>query len=354
MANDKFRQGKLTLDTSVEPFSRHGDRATLNCIDIMGEIGVIASYRMNELGQIKNFSESEFIYGECYCPILEDPDDDCARNARDKLVEENEKAQALLAWICQKVNDLADKMAAKSAQEQRVQELKQSSVFNEFLNSWMRKSKFWEKLRGEIFGGPGVGGGFGGTGGGDDLGAKGKHKGGDTGTTGLDGDKGGGAGGEKKQGPKFPAVLLSNYDEDPLRFTDKVNCEPGHPPVYQRDVDVPESIFWINTQSPFAKKIRESRNYGPDSTRWREYLFQRHMDILIKQAVYETEKRESDLSAARIDGLLDKIYKQVYESAAQDPSLESFLFKESLSAYAVERDDAVKAETETAAQAPHH
>jgi len=59
-------------------------------------------------------------------------------------------------------------------------------------------------------------------------------------------------------------------------------------------------------------------------------MFQRHMDILIKQAIYETERRESGLSAARIDGLLDKISKQVYEAAAQDPSLQSFLFQESL------------------------
>lgn len=93
---------------------------------------------------------------------------------------------------------------------------------------------------------------------------------------------------------------------------------------------MPESIFWINTQSPFAKQIRESKDYGPESTRWREYIFQRHMDILVKQAVYETEKRESGLSAARVDGLLDKIYKQVYEAAAKDPSLQSFLFKEKL------------------------
>jgi len=28
--------------------------------------------------------------------------------------------------------------------------------------------------------------------------------------------------------------------------------------------------------------------------------------------------------------LLDKIYKQVYEAAAKDPSLQSFLFKEKL------------------------
>lgn len=332
LANAQFPAGKLTLFTCSEPFSRLGDRSSLNCIDVLSEMGVIASYRMNELGPIRNISETEFIYGECRCPILEDPKDDCVRNSRDKLVDESEKVQALLAWICQKVNDLADRMASQSETQQRNQELQQSSVFNEFLNSWMRKTKFWETLRGQIFGGPGAGPGFGGTGGGGEPEGRTKKGGGDKGAAGPEGDSGGGSGDEKKKGPKFPRVLLSNYDTDPLGYTKKVNCEPGHPPVYQRDVDVPESVFWINTQSPFAKKIRESRDYGPESTRWREYIFQRHMDILIKQSIYDTEKRESGLSAARADALLDHISKHVYESAAKDPSLQSFLFEERLKA----------------------
>jgi hypothetical protein len=54
----------------------------------------------------------------------------------------------------------------KSNEEQHVAELQQSSFFNNFLNEWMRKSRFWEKLRGEISGGAGAGSGFGGSGGG--------------------------------------------------------------------------------------------------------------------------------------------------------------------------------------------
>jgi hypothetical protein len=329
LANAQFPSGKLVLKTSAEPFNRYGDRVNLNCIDIIGEIGVIGSYRMNELGPIHNFTETEFIYGDCSSPILEDPADDCVRNDREKLIE-NEKTAALLSWICEKVNDLADKMASKSSEEQHVEELKQSSLFNDFLNQWIRKSRFWEKLRGEIFGGPGVGAGFGGTGGGGSPSGKRDGADGGDGSTGPDDKTGGGEGDKKKQGPKFPDVRLSNCDPDPLCITTTVNCEAGHPPVYQRDVDVPEGIFWINTQSPFAKKIRDSENYGPNSTRWREYMFQRHMDIIVKQAIYETEKQEAVLSAARIDGLLDKITKQVYEAAANDPSLESFLFHERL------------------------
>ena len=330
LANAKFPQGKLTLWTSSDPFNRHGDRASLNCIDIVSEIGVIGSYRMNELGHVRNFSETEFIYGECLCPILEDPADDCVRNDREKLIE-NEKTTALLEWICGKVNDLADSMSLKSNEEQRVEELKQSSFFNDFLNQWMRRSHFWEKLRGEIFGGMGAGAGFGGTGGGGEGGATNKGDGGDDGSTGdKDDGAGGGSGDEKKQGPKFPDVRLSNCDPDPLGYTERVNCEPGHPLVYQRDVDVEAGVFWINTQSGFAKKIRESVDYGPHSTRWREYMFQRYVDIMVRQMIYDVEKRDSGLSSGRLEDELNKIARRVYDAAANDPALDSFLFKETL------------------------
>ena len=231
LANEKYSAGKLSLCTSGEPFSRLGDRASLNCIDIRGEIGVIGSYRMHELGYVKNFTETEFIYGECFCPILEDSKEDCVHNDREKLVE-NDKSQALLEWICGKVNDLADKMAAKSVENQRVEELRQSSVFNEFLNSWMRKSKFWEKLRGEIFGGPDIGNTFGGDGIDGEIVSKGERNESD-GLKEYEGNKDvGGAGDQKKQGPKFPDVRLSDVDRDPLGLMETVHCDPRHPLIY--------------------------------------------------------------------------------------------------------------------------
>lgn len=331
LENSKYRLGKLTLYTSAEPFTRLGDKASLNCIDIRGEIGVIGSYRMHELGHVKNFTETEFIYGECICPILEDPKEDCVRNDREKLVE-NDKSQALLEWICTKVNDLADKMAAKSVESQRVEELRQSSVFNEFLNSWMRKSRFWEKLRGEIFGGTDPGSTFGGKEGGGEIAPpnEGSNTGEDKSDSDEEGDTGGGAGDKKRQGPKFPDVRLSDTDPDPLGLSDTVRCDPRHPLIYQRGEDVAQGIYWINSQSPFAKKVLEI--YGSDHTRWREYMFQRHIDILVKQSVYEMERREPQLSAARIDNeVLDLVTRRIYEAASEDPSLSSFLFKENLS-----------------------
>ena len=127
-------------------------------------------------------------------------------------------------------------------------------------------------------------------------------------------------------------MRLSNCDPDPLGYSDRVNCEPGHPLVYQRDVDVEAGVFWINTQSCFAKKIRESENYGPNSTRWREYMFQRYVDIMVRQMIYDVEKRDSGLSSGRLEDELNKIARRVYDAAASDPALDSFLFKETLSA----------------------
>jgi len=66
LANDKYPQGTLYLYTSAEPLSRHSRLGDLNRIDIVGEIGVIASYKIQELGYVSHLSPAEFIYGECH------------------------------------------------------------------------------------------------------------------------------------------------------------------------------------------------------------------------------------------------------------------------------------------------
>jgi hypothetical protein len=322
MANDAYVPGKLVLYTSDEPFAPQGERGVLNTIDILGKMGVVASYRMHELGILTNPAQAEFIYGECSCPILEDPEEDCVRNDREKLVD-NERTRALLDWIRQKVNWLADRMAEKVAEEQREQELKRSSEFNDLLNKW--KNRFMSRLYAEIFSGPGSGPGFGGTGGGGsggrDRSSEGKRGGG-----GEDGEGGGGSGDRKEKAPRFPVVLLSNHDPDPLQpETGKsVNCDPRHPPVYQREEDVAAGIYWINTAAPFARKIIDA--YGAESSRWREYMFQRYVDIITKQAIYEAGKRTTTFTPSGIDQLLDDIGKRVYAEASQ--SLYEFLFRE--------------------------
>ncbi len=306
LANTSYPAGKLTLYTSEEGFARHGEKASLNCVDML-----------------RCQPETEFIYGECFCPILEDPEEDCIENDREKLVD-NERTKALLEWIRSQVDGLAEKMAVKTEDENRTQDLRQSSVFNDYLNKW--KNKFMAKLYSEIFSGPGTGPGVGGSGGGGSARGGGEGQG-KQGQGGEGGEGGGGAGDQKAHAPRFPRVLLSDKDPDPLRPEQSVSCNPRHPPIYQRPEDVREGIYWINTRAPFAEKILAE--YHAESPRWREYLFQRYVDIITKQAVYEKEKKESDLTAGMIDALLDDISRRVYSAAADE--LYNFLFKEQLS-----------------------
>ena len=71
---------------------------------------------------------------------------------------------------------------------------------------------------------------------------------------------------------------------------------------------------------------RTIEQYGVKSTRWREYLFQRYVDIIIKEAIYQKAKKEPTLTAEMVDSLIDEIIGKVHDGAAQD--LESFLFEE--------------------------
>ena len=93
--------------------------------------------------------------------------------------------------------------------------------------------------------------------------------------------------------------------------------------VYQRDIDVRAGIYWINTSRPLADKLREKE--GANSARWREYLFQRYVDIILKQSLYGVE---GDLTPERIDQLIDDITSRVHDAAAED--LESFLFDDKM------------------------
>jgi hypothetical protein len=94
--------------------------------------------------------------------------------------------------------------------------------------------------------------------------------------------------------------------------------------VYQRDEDVTGGVFWINTQAPFAQRTLD--RYGVETARWRDYMFHRFIEIIIKQAVYDAQKKQLQLTASAIDNLLDDIHKRVYADAAE--SLYGFLFKD--------------------------
>ncbi len=323
-ANNKYSYpGRLVLKTSKDPL--RSNLSTLNTIDFIGEVGVIGSYRVHELGATRFSGQIEFIYGECECPILEDPGHDCVRNDRQKLLE-TDRSNALLEWVREQVEALAEQMETKNQQERKTQDLKDTSALNEILNRW--KDRFMNQVWSEMFAGQGPAGVSG-----TELGAggSGKGEGKDTGGEGksTEGQEGGS---DKVRKPRFPQVLVAGQDHDPLDPLSTVpfTCDPRHPAVYQRTKDVAAGIYWINTSRPLAEKV--ITEYTADSPRWREYLFQRYVEIISKEAVYQLGKMNTTLSADDVIRQLDDVTTRVHDQAAKD--LNSFLFQESLNATA--------------------
>lgn len=318
--NAKFPwSGRLALKTSREPLRAH--LSSVNTIDFIGEVGVIGTYRVHELGATRFSGQVEFIYGECECPILEDPDHDCVRNDRQKLLE-TDRSTALLEWVREQVEALAERMETKNQQERKTQDLKNTSVLNEMLNRW--KDRFMSQVWIEIFAGQGPAGGSGGEQG---TGGGGKGDGQNTGGT-LKGNEGQEGGSEKTRKPRFPQVLVSGQDNDPLDplATIPFTCDPRHPAIYQRTKDVAAGIYWINTSRPLAEKIIDT--YTAESPRWREYLFQRYVEIIAREAIYQLGKTSATLSPDDVVRQLDDVTTRIHDQAAKD--LTSFLFAESL------------------------
>ena len=312
--------GKLTLKTSNDPL--RGKLDVLNTIDFIGEVGVIGSYRIHELGQSRFSGQTDFIYGECECPILEDPEMDSVKNDREKLIS-NERSDALIAWVREQVETLAERMELKNTREKKQQDLKNTSIFNDMLNRW--KDNFMKQVWVEVFMGKGPAGSDGfdlGIGGGSGKG-KGNGGGGDNENPGGDGQEGGD---EKKKRPRFPQVLVSGKDTDPLDTlaTAPFQCDPRQPAIYQRTKDVEAGIYWINTSRQLAGKILDE--YGADSTRWREYMFQRYIDIMIREGIFQMEKTETSLTPDNVTRKIDDLTTRIHDQAAAD--LNDFLFEE--------------------------
>lgn len=412
MSNKRYPGGRLVLKTSEEAFGKGSRSADLNRIDIVGEVGVIASYQLFEIG-VTAFPQASFIYGECECPILEDPDMDAVKNDRSKLVENNPRAAALLVWLREQIDEYANKIAALERKEQESQQRQISAAYSDFLNKW--KDKFMPKFMGELFSGVGEDGTGGGSGGGikkkilelpengfdfsfpeaeivvnveeritlkasipkpvplgsvikissssdvvqcgdDKITIRAEHTKtiptGDTvavinflvvgkqigekatltaavgkleakmDVTVVDADS---KRDDKK--PKTPQVLLSGIHADPLNIAPdgSVILTERDPLVYQRYQDVKEGIYWINTQSPLAVGILE--RYGDSNMRWRDYLFQRYVDIFVKQMLHELQKKDPDsFRADRVDNELDELTRKVHTAAVND--LGQFFFSE--------------------------
>ena len=408
MVSDRFASGRLVLKTSSEALARGGKLGELNRIDILGEIGVIGSYQLYEMG-INCWPHAAFIYGECEAPILEDPERDCVSNDRAKLVK-NEVTEALLTWICKEIDKMAYEIAAVEREKQKASQKDINSKFNDVLNQW--KNKHMKKIMSDLFAGNG---GKSDEGGGGHIGTevseplngfdfkypvaeiplntaskvtlkvsvpralpigaiiaisldnkeavvidsekcyvksdylKSTPDGHevafiDIGVTGLklgsEAIINASAGKlkssirlkvieekEGKSGKSFPKVLLSSHDPDPLNLAPEGTVFLGErePVVYQRPQDVAQGIYWINTSSPMASKIYDRFTF--DSIQWRNFLFERYVDIFVKEAVHELEKKDfENFNADTVDSKISDVVRRIHQSAKED--LELFLFSE--------------------------
>jgi len=312
-SSNKYPGGQLTLSVAKEPFGRIGRLSELNCIDILGEIGAIGSYRVEELVHIKQHAQAEFIFGECFCPILEDPDEDCVKNDREKLID-NHRTRALLRWIAEEVDNVGRQIEREEASNRKQQNLKLADEFNRILNTW--KNRFLEKLLSEMLGGPGLGssaGGAGTEGSGGGTRARSETKGG-SGEKGA--AKGGGEGDQRKVGQRHPVVLLSGRDPDPLDDGQTLNLSERHPAVYQRAKDVEAGIYWINTSRPLPTAILD--HHVAESSHWKLYHFQRFVDIIVLEALQAMEKRGMELTFDSVQSKINEVIKTLHDSALEN------------------------------------
>lgn len=335
MADSKYPNGTLWLFTSEQPLTRGSKYGELNRIDVLGELGVIGSYKLQELAIM--FPQSVFIYGELEVPILEKPGADCVQNDRAKLIE-NPTTKALLEWVSTQIVELCRKIGEKERQDREEKMKDISSSLNNYLNQW--KDKFMSKILSEVLvgvgsrAGQGTGANSGGGGGSPTGGGEGSGDGGGEGDGGGSGSGTGGVGDEDNKGggdiPKktkrSPRVLLSDQDPDPFSESgESITLNPRQSAVYQRPQDVDEGLYWINTSAPLAKSILD--RYDQNDPRWRDYLFQRYVDIFVREALSTFEKRDpDDFNSANVEQKMNEVVTRIHEAAANE--LSSFLFED--------------------------
>jgi hypothetical protein len=73
-----------------------------------------------------------------------------------------------------------------------------------------------------------------------------------------------------------------------------------------------------------ASKIYDKFRF--DSPQWRTYLFDRYVDIFVKEAIHDLEKKDfQNFTADTVDRRIEEVVRKVHQSANED--LEQFLFE---------------------------
>ncbi|CAN5119915.1 hypothetical protein BH18ACI2_BH18ACI2_30590 [soil metagenome] len=86
--------------------------------------------------------------------------------------------------------------------------------------------------------------------------------------------------------------------ESGIAFTPSRSRPPSRPPTHQRSAQAAGSHHRVTCIQIGEQPVK--------STRWRDYLFQRHIEIILKEALYQTAKRDPELTAEKIDDPLEQ------------------------------------------------
>ena len=120
-----------------------------------------------------------------------------------------------------------------------------------------------------------------------------------------------GIGPGKKRGKGYPLVLISgDFDPDP-ETGEFVPLSPDDPPVHQRAQDWDRNIWWINSAAPLAALyLDKEKGYGSESSEWRMYHLECHIDIMVQILLIHSQTDKEPLS---VKEWIDKWMYQVSE-----------------------------------------
>ncbi len=347
LAGTATTAGTLRLRTAAEPLTHK--RKHHNAVIVLEEHGnPIASYPVKNLPLPNHSPFLDYLHGEL--ELTFPGVDDLVQNDRVTLVD-SATSRAILEWVAERIWDRAAKIDKAHRESSSKADLEIAAILNDHLNKYARR--FLQQLETEMFvdmikdptgGGDGrtkeprvsgEGGDVGllhkeGPGGGKDgpVGpAPREHGGGEMGTGTLNGHAltgGAGEGGtedtpgsaEKTRRPRFPAILLSNYDPDPATGnTKRKMLTERHPPVWQDDTDKLYNVWWINTQHVFAK---EAFKAGPKSPVFKSYQLHMFRDVVQREVLRLQARRQQELSLDVVENELTEISNRFLAELSRD------------------------------------
>lgn len=292
-------------------------------IDVGGN--PIASYPIKELPIPGYSSLLDFIHAEL--ELRFDGLDSLIENERERLVRSS-TTQAILDWVAKQIWARVQVLEQAQRDSARRTDLEIASILNDQLNQHAKQ--FLEELQTEILvdlvqdptgggAGPrgGAGEGKGGTGGG--RGGPGDQPGGHE--SGGEGESGGSheipGSSERVRRPRFPQVLLSNFDLDPsLETPGTRNLTERHPPLEQNDIDKKYNVWWINTQHAFAKMtISHGGSKGPAFKSYQLHMFR---GVVQREVLRYRQRREAELSLDVVENELTDISNRFLAALPRD------------------------------------